>query len=68
VGINTAPVSPARWSQLPIKRLEVTDLKIEFVFPISQRQDGSGEKGFATLDLEFVFHVERERPRSFPQK
>jgi hypothetical protein len=55
-------------SQSPIKRLEVNDLKIEFVFPVSKRQDGSGEKGFATLDLDFFFHVERECPRSFPQK
>jgi hypothetical protein len=51
-----------RRSQQPIKRLEVTDLKIEFVFFISTRQDGSGEKGFATLNLDFFFHVERERP------
>jgi hypothetical protein len=51
-----------------IERLEVTDLIFEFVFPERLRQDGSGEKGFESLDQNFVFHVERESPRSFPQK
>jgi hypothetical protein len=51
-----------------IKRLEVNHLNFELALPDCLRQDGSGEKGFETSDLEFVFHVERERPRSFPQK
>jgi hypothetical protein len=48
--------------------MEVNDSIFEFVFPDCLRQDGSGEKGFEALDQNFVFHVERERPRSFPQK
>ena len=49
-------------------RLEVNDLNFELAFPERVGQDESGEKGFEILDLEFVFHVERECPRSFPQK
>jgi len=55
-------------TELWIKRLEVNHLNFELALPDCLRQDGSGEKGFETLDLEFIFHVERERPRSFPQK
>jgi len=54
--------------ELRIKRLEVHDLNFEFVFPLRIRHDGSGEKDFETLHRNFVFHVERECPRSFPQK
>jgi len=46
--------------------MEVNDSIFEFVFPDRLRQDGSGEKGFEVLDLNFVFHVERERPPVFP--
>jgi hypothetical protein len=55
-------------SELQIKCLEVNDLNFELAFPERVGQDESGEKGFEILDLEFVFHVERECPRSFPQK
>jgi hypothetical protein len=54
-----------------IKELKANDLIFEFVFRECIRQHGSGEKGFEAFersDQEFVFHVERERPRSFPQK
>jgi hypothetical protein len=43
-----------------IERLEVDDLNFELVFLERLRQDGSGEKGFESLDQNFVFHVERE--------
>jgi hypothetical protein len=48
--------------------LEVHDLNFEFVFPEHLTQDGSGEKGLEILKQNLVFHVERECPRSFPQK
>jgi hypothetical protein len=51
-----------------IKCLEVHDLNFELAFTEWLRQDESGEKGFELMDLDFVFHVERECPRSFPQK
>jgi hypothetical protein len=43
-----------------IERLEVNDLNFELAFLERLRQDGSGEKGFESLDQNFVFHVERE--------
>ena len=33
---------------MKIRRLEGNDLNYEFVFPVRNRQDGSGEKGFDT--------------------
>jgi hypothetical protein len=51
-----------------IKGLEVNDLIFEFVFRGPLGQDGSGEKGIELLTQDFIFHVERESPRSFPQK
>jgi hypothetical protein len=48
--------------------MEVNDLNFELVFLEHLRQDGSGEIGFEALDQNFVFHVERECPQSFPQK
>jgi hypothetical protein len=48
--------------------MKANDLIFEFVFPAFLRQDGSGEKGFEVLNQNFFFHVERECPRSFPQK
>jgi hypothetical protein len=54
--------------ELPINALEGDDLIFEFVFRGSLMQDESGEKGIGLLTPDFVFHVERESPRSFPQK
>ena len=51
-----------------ISQMEVNDLNFELVFPEQLKQDGSGEIGFEALDQNFVFHVERECPRPFPQK
>jgi len=62
------PILTALLPELWIKRLEVNDLNFELVFPECLRQDGSGQKGFEAFDQNFVFHVERESPRSFPQK
>ena len=55
-------------TELRITRLKVTDLKFELAIFRRLRQDGSGEKGIETIGQDFVFHVERERPRSFPLK
>jgi hypothetical protein len=48
--------------------MEANDPIFELAFPEQVRHDESGGKGFETLDQNFVFHVERECPRSFPQK
>jgi hypothetical protein len=40
--------------------LEENDSIFEFVFPFRLREDGSGEKGFESLNQNFIFHVERE--------
>ena len=55
-------------SEPGIKCLEVTDLNFGLAFIEWLMQDESGEKGFEASDPDFVFHVERECPRSFPQK
>jgi hypothetical protein len=68
------PFGATNWTFPPeecITRLEVNDLNFELAFTEWLRQDESGEKGFEALealDVDFVFHVERECPRSFPQK
>jgi hypothetical protein len=49
-------------SELGIHRLEENYSIFEFVFPFHLREDGSGEKGFESLDQNFIFHVEREHP------
>jgi hypothetical protein len=48
--------------------LEGTDLNFELAFLECIGQDESGEKGFEAFDQNFVFHVERESPQSFPRK
>jgi hypothetical protein len=42
--------------------MKANDLNFELAFLDYSRQDGSGEIGSETLDLNFVFHVERECP------
>ena len=49
-------------SELGIHRLEENHSIFEFVFPFHLREDGSGEKGFESLNQNFIFHVEREHP------
>jgi hypothetical protein len=57
--IPFVPISP----ELGIKPLEVNDSIFEFVFPKYLGEDGSGEKGFETLDQNFYFPCRKGTPR-----
>jgi hypothetical protein len=46
-----------------IKPLEANDSIFEFVFPLQLGEDGSGEKGFETLDQNFYFPCRKGTPR-----
>ena len=56
-------VSEALRPESRIKRLEVNDLIFEFVFPEHPGQDGSGEKGFETVDQNFYLPSRKGTPR-----
>jgi hypothetical protein len=61
---DVSGISAFAWitSELGIHRLEENHSIFEFVFPFHLREDGSGEKGFESLNQNFIFHVEREHP------
>lgn len=57
--MDSVTFTPELW----IKRLEVNDLNFEFVFHEYPGQDGSGEKGFETLDQNFCLPCRKGTPR-----
>jgi hypothetical protein len=63
----TAVYISAHAPESRIRGLEGNDLNFEFVFRGPLGHDGSGGKGIELLTQGFIFHVERESPRPFPQ-
>jgi hypothetical protein len=59
---SIAAVAPELW----IRCLEVHDSIFEFVFPERLGHDGSGEKGFETLDQRFLSSMSKGNAPAFP--
>jgi hypothetical protein len=62
-GDSFAAIFAAISPELGIKRLEANDSIFEFVFPKQLGEDGSGEKGFETLDQDFCLPRRKGTPR-----